>query len=207
MKFLYGFSAEEAVEEEEAERLEAETAKREEAARLEKAKKTASRKSDPPSPPPTAPKSKTKGKELAAAAPARPSPAKPSPAKRKRQEAPEIGEIFPLGQAVVVYAGAQAEHAPMTKHGRPRPGDMVTNTGRLKANVGLVKGVVVANQVGDIVPNHISDSPDFPLTEGLIGIKVRPFNMYSTLLQYSYDILTSYLTHGLKTVCVLWGFR
>ena len=84
----------------------------------------------------------------------------------------------------------------MKKDARPKGGDMVTNTGMLKANVGLFYGVVVANLVDDVCTDHVMESGDFCLTEGLIGIKVRTPSIYVQhvfgMLQYVSSVLNTY---------------
>ena len=186
VRFLYYAESGSKEEEEEADRLEEEAKTKESAKAKEAAKEKKEKESGPASP--------SKGNTNKATKNADKVKASPAKEKRKREdEPPLVEEIFPVGANVVVYAGSQTDHPPLKKEARPNKGEMVTNSGRLKGNVALFRGVVVANQAEDMVPNHVLDGGDFPLTEGLIGIKVRtPFNTCSIYVQYASNMLHIY---------------
>ncbi|KAK3246960.1 hypothetical protein CYMTET_20981 [Cymbomonas tetramitiformis] len=197
--YLYDHNAPDKDDEEEADRLEADAKKKEVEAKAKKAPASASASAKGKAKASEGPASASaKGKAKAAASPA-PSPAKP--AKLAKPEAPNVEDIFKVGKEVVVYAGAQTEYEAMKSSLRPDKGGLVTNTGRLKANVGLFAGLVVANAVGDILPNHIMDGPDFPLTEGLIGIKVTDIlDMKMLCKEKPYAYVRSAISYIMKEV-------
>ena len=113
------------------------------------------------------------------------SPAKSSAkaAKPAVEELPSVNEIFAIGQSVVLYAGEQKDYKPIAQHHVPKPHEYVSSSGLLVKNVPLLRGTIVANEEDDLVPSHVTEGAEYPLTEGLVGIKVR-----CSILQHSCSI-------------------
>jgi len=114
-----------------------------------------------------------KGKGKAVGGKTVPNDASVGKPKAATEELPELHEVFPIGAEVVVYAGAQEEADEVELENRPNFDKVYAPNGKIRNQIALVAGLVVANKVKDLVTDHLTMGAEYDLQEGQLGIKVE----------------------------------